>query len=71
MIILLFFQTTSDLKCWQRKNDKAISTIHKYRISVQVVWLIPNFNPMFITTAGRPKDYYGYNKNHHQWLSHY
>ncbi len=34
-----------------KKDEKAIMNLHKFRIAVWLIWLIPYFSPMFFNVA--------------------
>ena len=50
-ILLMFVHAVWALVVLLRKDEKAITSFHKFSLLVWLVWLIPYFSPMFFAMA--------------------
>lgn len=48
-IILMFIHAAWALVVLLRKDEKALTTFHKFSLFVWLMWLIPYFSPMFFS----------------------
>lgn len=50
-IVLMFIHAAWALVVLLRKDEKAITTFHRFSVAVWLIWLIPYFSPMFFAMA--------------------